>query len=117
MNMDGEVGLVAVRFTQGSAGAKMGEAHMEAGVSLGRFEIQDLLVGPRSRNLAFLARSFETGGAQLPVLAFLCAFCRPGLEVHRCRWDQALVAGRQRGSVLEAEIGQLLSADCCACCH
>ena len=62
VNLDNEVPLVAVRFTQGCAGAKLGDAHMEAGVSLGRFEIQDLLVGPRSRSLAFLARSFEAGG-------------------------------------------------------
>ena len=61
VNVDGEVGLVAVRFSQGTATAAVGDAHIGAGVALGRVEVQDLLVGARSSALGFLARSFQPG--------------------------------------------------------
>ena len=63
--MDGERALVAVRATGGSADASLGAAHMAAGVAVGSFEIEDLLVGARCTANAYLARSFEarSGGA------------------------------------------------------
>ena len=65
VNVDGERALVAVRATGGSADASLGAAHMAAGVAVGSFEIEDLLVGARCPAHAYLARSFEarSGGA------------------------------------------------------
>ena len=65
VNVDGERALVAVRATGGSADASLGVAHMAAGVAVGSFEIEDLLVGARCPAHAYLARSFEarSGGA------------------------------------------------------
>ena len=85
---------MAVRFTQGGAAAKLGDAHMEAGVSLGRFEIQDLLVGPRSRNLAFLARSFEAGEPGMWVLLTqACVMCPSGALITLFLWLRVLEPG------------------------
>ncbi|KAK9834254.1 hypothetical protein WJX81_000411 [Elliptochloris bilobata] len=63
VNVDGERALVVVRATGSSADAALGAAHTAAGVAVGSFEIEDLLVGARCPAHAYLARSFEAPSA------------------------------------------------------
>lgn len=61
VNVDGELSLIVVRASAGQATAEVAEAHVAASVTVGSFEIEDLLVGSRCPDLGYLARSFETG--------------------------------------------------------
>ena len=61
VNVDNEVSLVVVRAAGGSATAQIADAHVAAGVAVGSFEIEDLLVGSRCSTLGYLARSFQAG--------------------------------------------------------
>ena len=61
VNVDKEVSLIVVRASGGSAFARVSEAHVAASVTVGSFEIEDLLVGARCSALGYLARSFQTG--------------------------------------------------------
>ena len=65
VNIDNEESLLVVRASAGSADASVGGPHLSASFAIGRFEVEDLLVGPRSRSHRYLARSFDaqiTGG-------------------------------------------------------
>ncbi|KAK9819963.1 hypothetical protein WJX72_004515 [[Myrmecia] bisecta] len=59
VNVDGEQSLVVVRASSGSANVMMGPSHLGAGVAIGAFEIEDLLVGPKCPACRHLARSFQ----------------------------------------------------------
>ncbi|KAK9815130.1 hypothetical protein WJX73_008307 [Symbiochloris irregularis] len=60
VNVDGETSLIVIRASGGQATAEMADDHLTAGVVVGAFEIEDLLVGARCPTLSYLARSFET---------------------------------------------------------
>ena len=59
VNVDGEESLLVVRASAGSADATVGGPHLSASFAIGRFEIEDLLVGPKSGSHKYLARSFD----------------------------------------------------------
>lgn len=59
VNVDNEESLLVVRASAGSADATVGGPHLSASFAIGRFEIEDLLVGPKCRSHKYLARSFE----------------------------------------------------------
>lgn len=67
VNVDGEMSLIVVRASGGSATAQVAEAHVAACVGVGSFEVEDLLVGPRCPAMAYLARSFEIGAPCAPL--------------------------------------------------
>jgi hypothetical protein len=58
VNVDGERSLVAIRASEGSAEASLGSGQLSASLAVGAFEIEDLLVGPKCPDHAYLARSF-----------------------------------------------------------
>lgn len=60
LNVDGEEGLLVVRASAGSADATVGGPHLYASVAIGRFEIEDLLVGETCPSHRYLAASFRT---------------------------------------------------------
>ena len=64
VNVDGETSLIVIRASGGQATAEVADTHLTAGVVVGAFEIEDLLVGARCAPLSYLARSFETGELQ-----------------------------------------------------
>lgn len=59
INVDGEESLLVVRASAGSADATVGGPHLFASFAIGRFEIEDLLVGPKCPGHKYLARSFD----------------------------------------------------------
>jgi len=59
VNVDGEESLLVMRASAGSADASVGGPHLFSSVAIGRFEIEDLLVGGRCARHRYLARSFE----------------------------------------------------------
>ncbi len=59
INVDGEESLLVVRASEGSADATVGGPHLFASFAIGRFEIEDLLVGPKCPGHRYLARSFD----------------------------------------------------------
>ena len=63
VNVDGEHSLVAIRASRGSADVNMANGKLSSMVGVGTFDIEDLLVGSRCPQHAFLARSSEVVGA------------------------------------------------------
>ena len=59
VNIDEEKSLLVVRAAQGNADALVAPDHLSASVSIGQFEIVDLLSGSKSAHHRHLARSFE----------------------------------------------------------
>ncbi len=76
VNVDGEQSLLVVRASAGSADASVGGPHLFSSVAIGRFEIEDLLVGSRCRAHRYLARSFEATGALFATMIKHCNICR-----------------------------------------
>lgn len=66
INIDGEESLLVVRASAGSADANIGGPHLSASFAIGRFEIEDLLVGRKCGSHRYLARSFDAPASGLP---------------------------------------------------
>ena len=103
VNVDSEESLLVVRASAGSADASVGGPHLSASVAVGRFEIEDLLVGARCPAHRYLARSFEappgswrTPGwlaGPLAVLGSVCEHLSIVVEARlQTEWDPLLVA-------------------------
>lgn len=69
VNIDGEHSLLVVRASAGTADAAVGGPHLSASVAIGRFEIEDLLVGAVCPQHKYLARSFEAPGEKPSILS------------------------------------------------
>lgn len=85
INVDGEESLLVVRASAGSADATVGGPHLFASFAIGRFEIEDLLVGQKCSSHKYLARSFDAplAGMHLPLVkANTLHACFLGLIVH-----------------------------------
>lgn len=59
VHLPAEVGLIAVRSTGVDVDFSYGATHLGVGCAVGRFEIEDLLVGSRCAPHRFLARSYD----------------------------------------------------------
>ena len=68
VQLQGEYALLTVRASAATADFSYAAQHLAIGVAVGRFEIEDLLVGQRCKAYRFLARSYEA-------TAEVCALC------------------------------------------
>ena len=59
VHLPAEVSLIAVRSTGVDVDFSYGPTHLSVGCAVGRFEIEDLLVGSRCAPHRFLARSYD----------------------------------------------------------
>lgn len=91
VNIDGETSLIVIRASGGQATAEVADDHLTAGVVVGAFEVEDLLVGTRCPTLNYLARSFETGEGEISLDHLLAWTQWQLLNVHALSSDLSLL--------------------------
>ena len=75
--MDSERSLIVIRASRGTTDLSMGDGHFSTSLAVDVFEIEDLLVGPRCPEHAYLARSFVARRARAPDFSPKAAECEP----------------------------------------